>query len=74
MKAFAYLVGLALFATPLFVMAWKAVRKRMHQRREERRRIAILDSMDRARMHSQAELERKRHSIGWTFERRTWRD
>lgn len=56
----------------LLVMAWQRLQRRRQQRREEARRIAYLDALTRSRRHAQAELERKRQSIGWTFERRQW--
>lgn len=67
------IVFLSMVASPLLVMAWQRLQRRRQQRREEAHRIARLDAVARSARHAQAELDRKRHSIGWTFERRDWR-
>lgn len=68
----AAIVFLSMVASPLLVMAWQSLRRRKQRRREEARRIAHLDALARSARHAQAELERKRQNIGWTFERRQW--
>lgn len=69
---FAAIVFLSMVASPLLVMAWQRLQRRKQQRREEAHRIARLDAVARSARRSQAELERKRLSVGWSFDRRRW--
>jgi hypothetical protein len=66
------LILFLMVAFPTAVWAFLRLRQRLQQRREARLQRERWERLVRAAAHSQAELDRVRQDIGWTFERRSW--
>lgn len=71
------LLALALLlevAIPLTVAGIPEARAWLRNKRERRLEIERQQRLQRAAQHLQADLVRRRYQIGWTFDRRDWRD